>query len=537
LKAECKFMFKEIQNESVPSSVIRVYNPATLEVVGEVEVCEPGAMPALRKRASEAQAVWIGIPLAQRKKVIERAQQIIFDQREEIAHIVCQETGKPKMEAINADIGCALGAGDFSLKEIGRIFRPHKIDFGGMGLSMRYMRRSSSIVPRPVGVVGIIAPWNYPFGMPYSQTVMAIAAGNGVLIKPSSHTPFSAMKIAEIIERAGAPDGLVQVVTGRGSEVGRAFTQCGLDKIIFTGGTEAGRKVMENACHRFTPVTLELGGKDPFLVLDDADIARAVEGAAWGAFVNSGQTCCGVKRIYVQSGAYPEFTERLVDRVLSLKQGWGWNDPEVSMGPMISEEAVHEMEEWTRVADADGGNVLCGGKRSSGLNGNFFEPTIIAGLPQSSKVVQEEIFGPIVSMNQFREEAEGIALANDCQYALTGSVWTKDLVRARKIAEKMSGGTVSINNVAYTYGLSSTPWGGKGQSGFGHTHGELGFAELLEPHHVHLDRGKFGRELWWYPYGQEKYEANNIMLDISFGKNKGRSLLSLPRLRKIWKGK
>ena len=253
------------------------------------------------------------------------------------------------------------------MKEMGRIFRPYRIDFGSMDLSMRYMRRSSSIVPKPVGVVGIIAPWNYPFGMPYSQTVMAITAGNAVLLKPSSHTPFSAMKIAEIMERAGAPKGLVQVVIGRGSEIGPAFTKCGLDKIIFTGGTEAGRKVMENACHRFTPVTLELGGKDPFMVLDDVDIARAVEGAAWGAFVNSGQTCCGVKRIYVQSGAYSEFTERLVERVRLLKQGWGWNDPEISMGPMISEEAVQEMEEWTRVAEADGGRCYAAAK---GLRGS-----------------------------------------------------------------------------------------------------------------------------------------------------------------------
>ena len=530
-------MFQEIQNDSEPYSRIRVYNPATFEVVGEIGVCETGSIPSMRKKAADAQTIWIGISLSQRKKIIERAQGIIFDQMEAIAKIVCQETGKPKMEAINADIGCALSAGDFSVREMERIFRPYKIDFGSMGLAMRYMKRSSYIVPKPIGVVGIIAPWNYPFGMPYSQAVMAIAAGNAVLLKPSSHTPFSAMKIVEILELAGTPHGLVQVVVGRGNEIGRAFTLSGVDRIIFTGGTEAGRKVMENACHRFTPVTLELGGKDPFVVMDDVDIARAVEAAAWGAFVNSGQTCCSVKRIYVQSGVYPEFGERLVKRVNSLKQGWGWDDPDVSIGPMISEEAVAEMEEWIRIAEADGGKVLCGGKRSPALRGNFFEPTIIDGLPQTSKVVQEEIFGPIVSMSQFHDESEGIALANDCQYALTGSVWTKDMSRGRMVAEKMSGGTVSVNNVAYTYALSSTPWGGKGQSGFGHTHGALGFAELLEPHHVHVDRGKFGRELWWYPYSKEKYAANNIMLDISFGKNKVRSMLSLPRLKKIWKGK
>jgi succinate-semialdehyde dehydrogenase/glutarate-semialdehyde dehydrogenase len=530
-------MFEEIQYDSESRSRIRVFNPATLEEVGEVQACEPGSLPSMRKAAAEAQLVWMNLPLSQRKKVLERAQEIIFEQIEKIAKVVCEETGKPKMEGINADIGCALSAGDFSLREMERIFRPTKIDFGSMGMAMRYLRRSSFIVPKPIGVVGIIAPWNYPFGMPYSQTVMAIAAGNAVLLKPSSHTPFSAGKIVEILEQAGAPKGLVQVVIGRGSSIGREFALSGLDRIIFTGGTEAGRKVMENACQRFTPVTMELGGKDPFLVMDDANVAKAAEAAAWGSFVNSGQTCCSVKRIYVQSGVYSEFTERLIDKARSLKQGWGWDDAEVSIGPLISEEAVLEMGEWVRIAIADGGKVLCGGKRTPDLKGNYFEPTVIAGLPQNSKVVQEEIFGPIVTLSQFQEETEGIALANDCKYALTGCVWTNDLTRGRKIAERMSGGTTSVNNVAYTYGLTSTPWGGKGQSGFGRTHGALGFAELLEPHHVHIDKGKFAQELWWYPYDKEKSEANNLMLEMSFGKNKVSSLLSLPRLWKIWKKK
>jgi succinate-semialdehyde dehydrogenase/glutarate-semialdehyde dehydrogenase len=330
---------------------------------------------------------------------------------------------------------------------------------------------------------------------------------------------------------------LVQVVIGRGNGVGQELVLSGLDRIIFTGGTDAGRKVMENACQRFTPVTMEMGGKDPFLVMNDADVARASEAAAWGSFVNSGQTCCSVKRIYVQKGVYSEFTERLIKKTLSLKQGWGWDDADISIGPLISEEAVVEMEEWVRTAIADGGVVLCGGRRTPGLKGNYFEPTVIAGLPQDSRVVQEEIFGPIVTLSSFQEENEGIALANDCKYALNGCVWTSDLPRGRKIAERMSGGTTIVNNVAYTYGLTSTPWGGRGMSGFGYTHGELGFAELLEHHHVHIDEGKIGRELWWYPYNGEKFEANNLMLKMSFSKNKASSLFSLPKLRKIWKGK
>jgi acyl-CoA reductase-like NAD-dependent aldehyde dehydrogenase len=530
-------MFKDVQYDSDARPVLRIFNPATLDVVGDIEVCRPESLPEMRKRAADAQTAWNGFSIVQRKNVIEKAQTIIFEQMESIAKIVCQETGKPKTEAINADIGCALSAGDFSIHEMERIFRPYRISFGSMGMAMRYMRRSSFIVPRPIGVVGIISPWNYPFGMPYSQAVMAIAAGNAVMMKPSSHTPFSAMRIAEIIEQAGAPKGLVQVVVGRGNEIGTAFSNSRLDRIIFTGGGEAGRRVMENACNSYTPVTMELGGKDAFIVMDDADIGRAVEAAAWGSFVNTGQTCCGVKRIYVQSGAYTDFAERLVERVSSLKMGWGWDDPEVSIGPLIGQEAIGEMQEWIRIAEADGGRVLCGGDRARELEGYFFRPTIIAGLPQTSKAIQGEIFGPIVSINQFHGVEEAVALANDSPYALSGSVWTKDLAQGRDIAERMSAGTVSVNNVAYTYGLTSTPWGGKGQSGFGHTHGKLGFSELLEHHHVHIDQGKFDRELWWYPYDGAKFAAGKIMLNLCFGRGKVRSLLSMPKLRKIWKGK
>ena len=427
-----------------------------------------------------------------------------------------------------------MSAGDFSLHQMDRIFRPSRIDFGSMGLAMRYLKRSSYIAPRPIGVVGIIAPWNYPFGMTYSQTVMAVAAGNAVLLKPSSHTPFSSVKIVEILEQAGAPKGLVQVVVGRGGDIGWSFSQAGLDRIIFTGGAEAGRKVMENVSQRFTPVTMELGGKDPFLVLADADLERAAEAAAWGGFVNSGQTCCSVKRIYVQISVAKEFTESMLKNVRALKQGWGWDDPEVSVGPLINEGAVMEMEEWVRLAVEDGGTILCGGRKASGLKGHFFEPTIISGLSQSSKLLQDEIFGPIVTISEFSDEDQAVTLANDCQFALTGCVWTSDLARGRRIAERMSGGTVSVNNVAYTYGLASTPWGGNGKSGFGHTHGNLGFAELMEQHHVHSDKGKFGHELWWYPYDREKFDANKVMLEMCFGRKKVRSLLSLSKLRRVW---
>lgn len=523
---------------AVPAGMERIvkYNPATLELVGELDSTPLDDIPLILQRSRAAQAEWAARPLEERRRTLKRLQEHVASNVDSIAKVVCQETGKPRVEAINADLMSSLSAAMYSVERLPSLFRPRAVGFGKLSVMMRYLGRRSYIQPRPLGVVAIIAPWNYPFGIPFSQAVMAVAAGNAVVLKPSPEAPFTGLEVQKAFIAAGAPEDLVQIMVGNGGGAGNALASSDVDRVIFTGSTEVGRKVMAAAVQRLNPVTMELGGKDPMVVMGDADLPRAAAAAAWGCYVNAGQTCVCIKRIYVHESVYQPFLEMFSESVSRIKLGYGWDDPEVGMGPLISDRAVKDMEAQVARAVEQGGKVLFGGRRPD-MRGHFFEPTAIVDVEQSSDIVQKETFGPIVAILRFRTDEEAITLANDSSYALSGSVWTSDLARGRSIAERMSGGTVNVNNVGYTFGLASTPWGGRKDSGFGHTHGEEGFAELLEPHHVHVDRGRFARELWWHPYGREGLDLSKGLVDLGFRGQYGRAAALLPRVRRRMKGR
>ncbi|NLK26253.1 MAG: aldehyde dehydrogenase family protein [Euryarchaeota archaeon] len=515
---------------------IVIHNPATLEVVGELRSNCPEDLPQIIARARQAQEEWMRMPLRERRRKMRCLQEYVATHIDELSKVICSETGKPRLEAVNTDLLCALSTVMYSVERMEKLFRPRRVGFGGLGPMMQYLGRRSYIQPRPVGVVAIIAPWNYPIGIPFSQAAMAVAAGNAVVLKPSSHTPFCGLEVRKAFIAAGVPENLVQVVVGSGATIGHALVGSAVDRIIFTGSTAVGKEIMSLAAQRLTPVTLELGGNDPMIVMADADLERAAHAAVWGAYVNAGQTCVCVKRIYVQERVYERFLELFKDGALRVKIGYGWDDPSVGMGPLINAAAVKDMEAQVARAVEQGGKVLFGGRRP-GLKGHFFEPTAIVDAPQSSDIVQQETFGPIVTIQRFRDEEEAIAMANDSSYALSGSVWTSDLARGRHMAERMSGGTIDVNNMGYTFGLASTPWGGSRDSGFGRTHGEEGFSELLEPHHVHVDKGRFRRELWWYPYDREGLELSRGFSEITFQRRYLKVFPLIPRFRRRLKGK
>jgi len=508
-------------------------NPATLEPIGEVAETDLDAITTMIARAREAQAEWTSWPLERRKASLLGVRDRLLELWEPMADIISKETGKPRLEAVNADILPSLVAADHSARAMRKLFTPRKVGFESMGLMMRYMGRRSYIQNRPLGVIGIIAPWNYPLSIPFSQTIMALAAGNAVVFKPSPETSLTGLEMERLFKESDLPDGLVQAFVG-GIEHGKALVGSGVDRIIFTGSTAAGKAIMAQASQRLTPVTLELGGKDPCIILEDADLERAAQGVTWGAFVNAGQTCVCVKRLYVQESVYDRFLELLLSKVRGLRIG---TDGEVDVGPLISEAALQRTEALVEQAVRDGGRVLIGGKRPAGLKGYFYEPTVIAGAPQCSCVVQEEAFGPVLAGIKFRPEEEALQLANACAYALAGSVWTHDIARGRRLAQRMTGGTVLVNNVAYTYGLPTTPWGGRGMSGFGRTHGDEGFSELMEPQHIHVDDGRFKREIWWHPYRWENIAGGGGMLDVLYGRSYLGRMRAMLRLRKALKGR
>ncbi len=516
-----------------PCKVIRKYNPATLELVGEIEPNLPDEVPVLVEEVRRAQVLWASKPLDQRSRTLREVQSLLAERAEELAQLTSRETGKPIIEAMTTDVMNALSTGDFAVDRMEHLFQESRVDFGGMSSMMRYMGRSSYLVPRPLGVIGIITPWNYPLAIPYSQSMMCLAAGNGVVLKPSSQAPLTALRMKEIMVEAGLPSGLLRLAIGTGGEVGEALASSNVDRIIFTGHSQVGRRVMSLAAQRLTPLTLELGGKDAFLVLKDADLRRAARAACWGSFVNCGQTCVAVKRIYVHSSVHKEFSDLLLKEVCALRQGYDLNDPTISVGSMISEGAVKDMEEQVSRAVEQGAKVLVGGKRTEGLKGHFFQPTVLSGVSQGMDIMRRETFGPVVSLMTFQDEEEAVRLANDSDFALNGSVWTSDLERGRRMATELRSGTITVNNVAYTYGLGTTPWGGRGESGFGRTHGDMGFEELVERQHVHVDRGKFSSEIWWPPYGEENLKAIHDFTGLAFDGQRDRLLRRLLKARRL----
>src|SRR6185437_8587187 len=344
----------------------------------------------------------------------------------------------------------------------------------------------------PLGVVGAITPWNFPFAIPLSQAAYALAAGNAVVLKPSELAPLSAAHVERLLRAAGVPGGLVQVAQG-GPAVGAALVAGGVDKVVFTGSAATARAVATAAGERLVPLTLELGGKDPMLVLDDADIARAVDGALWASFLNCGQVCSGVERIYVEGSLYEPFVEELARRARGLRLGQ-------DVGPLITEAARARVDGLVADAVERGAQVHAGG-RVPDRTGWFYEPTVLSSVADDARLEREEIFGPVVSVARVPDERAAVAAANDSPFALGASVWTRDAVRARRVAERLRAGSVWHNDHAYSYGTAQASWGGRGGSGFGRTHSKHGLYELSNVKFVDRDAGRVS-DPWWYPYDE-----------------------------------
>ena len=470
------------------------YDPATGEEVGRAPLSTPEDVARAVARAREAQKAWAALSFRERASFVMRAREVVLAEMEEIAALVSRESGKPPAEAVSMEIVPTLDLMQFFARKTERMLRPERIDIG----LYNFLGRTSTIEYRPLGVVGIISPWNFPWATPLDEVVMALMAGNAVVVKPSELTPLVGLKIADVFKRAGLPEGVLQVLTGDGS-TGAALVDAGVDKVMFTGSVSTGRRVAEAAARKLIPVVLELGGKDPMIVFEDADLGAAVEAAVWGAFANSGQACASVERCYVHERVAEDFTSRVVEKVRTLKQGAG-GDESADIGAMSSERQLHIVEEHVGEALKRGARALTGGARLDDKRGYFHKPTVLTGVDHTMTVMREETFGPVLPIMTFRDEHEAVRLANDSPFGLTASVWTRDIARGRRVARQIEAGTVMVNEVLYTHGIAQTPWGGVKQSGLGRTHGRLGLLELVVPHHVHVNRLARVHDLWWFNY-------------------------------------
>jgi acyl-CoA reductase-like NAD-dependent aldehyde dehydrogenase len=473
------------------------HDPSTGEEIGRVPLMNAGEVAAAVSRARAAQYAWAELSYRDRGRYILRAREIVLDQLEEIAKLISRETGKPATEAISMEIVPTLDLMHHFAENTQRLLDHRKIDIGQYNL----MGRSSYVVYKPLGVVGIISPWNFPWATPLDEVVMALMAGNAVVVKPSELTPLTALKIGSVFEQAKLPKGLLEMVTGDGS-TGAALVEAGVNKIMFTGSVNTGKRVAEAAAKHLTPVVLELGGKDPMIVLEDANLANTARAAVWGAFCNSGQACASIERCYVHESVAQEFVELVVNETRLLKQGQASTDA-IDLGAMTNERQLQIVEEHVSDAVEHGAAVHTGGHRLNDTDGWFHQPTVVTGVDHSMKLMRDETFGPVLPIMTFKTDEEAIRLANDSIYGLTASVFTRDIARGRRMAEQIDAGTVMVNEVVYTHAVAQTPWGGVKQSGYGRTHGHLGLLEMVTAQHIHVNGMPAIPDVWWFPYTKQ----------------------------------
>jgi acyl-CoA reductase-like NAD-dependent aldehyde dehydrogenase len=488
-------------------------NPATLLPVGRVPVADPATVAEAVAEARSAQRSWGDRPRSERSRLLRRVAAALLAGIDDVAASIVAETGKPAIEAVTAEILVALDNLVWLARNLDHVLRPERVP-----LWQPYvLHKRASVRYEPIGVVGIVSPWNFPFSIPLTQAAAAVAAGNAAVVKPSELTPNSGAWVEEVFRRAGAPAGLVRVVQGPGATVGDALVgSAGVAKVVFTGSGSAGRLVAERAAQRLCPVTLELGGKDPMLVLADADLDRAIEGALWGSFSNCGQICSGVERIYVEGDLYEPFAAGLARRASELRLGAG-DDPTTDVGPLISARQRATVEELVADAVEQGAEVLTGGARPEiDLPGWFHQPTVLAGEPDAARLRKEEIFGPVVTVVKVENGTDGIRRANDSSFGLGASVWTRDRSAARQTAAQLEAGSVWVNDVAYSYGTCQAPWGGRKGSGYGRTHAKHGLYDLSHVKYVDSDSGRLSPP-WWFPYDERLARGFQGVLGSLYG--------------------
>jgi succinate-semialdehyde dehydrogenase/glutarate-semialdehyde dehydrogenase len=493
-------------------------NPATGEVLRELECTGEGQVQAAVARARAAQAAWAELGLRRRIAVLREFQGKLYAKKSEIAAAITREVGKPLVEALVTEVLVVLDAARFLIDNAWGLLRDEPVPHGNLATKLK----SGWLVREPHGVIGIISPWNYPFSIPATETLAALVAGNAVVLKPSELTPLVALELASLLHAAGVPEDVFQVVVGEGP-AGAALLRAPIDKLVFTGSVATGKRIAAAAAERLLPFVLELGGKDPMLVLDDADVDVASSAAVWGAFVNAGQACLSVERCYVHRSLYESFAKACAEKTRQLRVGNGM-DALTDVGPMIHERQVRIVEAHVEDAKARGARVLAGGTRLPELGVNFYAPTVLADVTHDMRIMREETFGPVLPVMACDDDDEAVRLANDSEYGLAASVWTRDRKRGERLARRIHAGTVMVNDVISCFGISEAPHGGVKASGVGRTHGRFGLEEMVRVKYLDIDRMPGMKKVWWHGYGESFRRQMEGFLDMQFARGMGTRL-------------
>lgn len=498
---------------------IPVENPATGQTVAHVPEMDAAEVAELVARARRAQPSWEALGFEGRAEVMYAARAWIVDNRDRMLRTIMEETGKTREDAIVGDWSFICDSLGFWAKRAEGYLkdervRPHSPFLLGKRIVVRH---------RPVGVVGVIGPWNFPLNLCFGDAIAALMAGNAAVLKPSEVTPLSTLLMAEGMRAAGLPEDVMLVATGRG-ETGGSLVD-GADVIMFTGSTATGKKVMARAAETLTPVSLELGGKDPMIVLRDADLERAANMAVSGAMANGGQVCTSVERVYVEEPVYDDFVGRVADKAGALRQGPPDEPGSVDVGAVTFAHQAEIIEEHVRDAVEKGATVLVGGERGEGP-GRFFQPTVLTGVDHSMKAMTEETFGPTLPIMKVRDEEEALRLANDTPYGLNSSVFTRDLERGEAVARRIQAGNTCVNDALVNFLAQEAPFGGVKSSGIGARHSAQGIRKYTSSQTILITRFGPKRELYQYPYSKRTTRAIERGIALLYGrrrrKRKGR---------------
>lgn len=469
----------------------KAVNPSTGVKITEVEGSSLKQVPEMMERARKAFEHWRKRTVAERLPWIRALRLAIVEELDECIDVISKDTGKPKTEALTSDLLATLDALKHIEQRAERALQMKKVK-----TSLLLLGKKSYVAYRPRGVVVAITPWNFPFFLSVVPVASALVGGNTVILKPSEVTPLVGQLMEKMFEKAGFPNGVVQVAHGAG-DVGAKLVESHPDYIFFTGSVRTGKIIQQEAAKQLIPTTLELGGKDPLIVFADAHLERAASGALWGAFTNSGQMCMGTERIYVERSIYDRFVTKLKEKTAALRQE---DSEDTDLGSMTFEHQVEIVKDHVKKAIQQGAKLVTGSAPDEWPEGMRIRPMIVTEADQKMKINREETFGPVVTVQPFDTEEEAIRLANDTSYGLSASVWSGDVERAKRVASQLESGSVCINEIVSFVANPHLPFGGVKNSGIGRYHGDIGMQSFCEEQSVFVDKGKKTSEVNWFPY-------------------------------------
>src|SRR5512135_1328798 len=508
-------------------------NPATLGPVGEVSVASRELCHEAVTAAKDAYPAWRWLDPRDKRAIFKRAENILARRATEAARLIATEKGSPYAESLAVEVFGALQSLNYYGENQGRLLQSHRAGHH----APLFFHKSGAFHFHPLGPTLVISPWNFPFLIPMCDVLSALTAGNTVVLRPSTSTPLTGLFVGEIFLEAGLPPGVLNVVVCRVPEAEAMIVDRDVQSDMFTGSVGIGKRVVQLCSENLTNVPLELGGKDPMIVLADADLERAARGAVWTAFMNCGQSCGSIERVYVARPIAEELTERVAALAREVKIGNPLDDG-IGMGPMANEGQLDVVMDHIADARAKGAKIVVGGNRVTslpGLPGYFLEPTVLTGVDHTMKIMTEETFGPTLPIMPFDTPEEAVALANDSHYGLTASVWTRNRKRAAWFAERLEAGSVTVNDHMYSFVEPRAIWGGIKQTGMGRSHGPFGLLELVDIKYVGTDFLRKKSQTWWFPYDRSLEGMMEKGIAAFHGAGLGARMKAVVGLRKDWR--